>query len=96
MNIPEQIDIDGVIWKVKFDNTLQHKSTHGECDVSKLEIRICPNISQQQQEITFMHECLHAIWEMAGFQPDEKIEEEEICFRFARPILYLFTKNDLL
>lgn len=93
MNIPETVDIDGIVWKVIMDETIDN---NGETNANQLTIKIDPSINRHRQEITLMHELLHAILDMAGSQEDEKFDEEQIAHRLSRPILYLFEKNNLV
>jgi len=61
MDIPKRLKIGGHIYKVSLVGPDDLDKDCGECNVSKLEIKIKNNMPQSATEETLIHEALHAI-----------------------------------
>lgn len=59
MKIPSKIKIGAVVWKVSIEKLEDSKC--GSTNVKKLLIKIDSEQDKRAQELTFIHELLHAI-----------------------------------
>jgi Zn-dependent peptidase ImmA (M78 family) len=76
VRIPRKLTIRGKTWTVKLRKGLQ-KRAHavGLCEQHKKLISIDTGISRRDQELTLIHEILHAIWptNIVGDRTEEKL-----------------------
>jgi Zn-dependent peptidase ImmA (M78 family) len=57
--IPRALTVNGDRWRVLF-RPLSSKNLNGFCDYQRREIWIDSEMTQAEQEVTFLHELLHA------------------------------------
>jgi len=86
MKIPETITIGGVEWKIVMSKLLIDDECRGKCYKEKREIHVSPDLTDSTRDVTFIHEVLHAIFEMRGTTNDEEFTEEE-CVTALSPLL---------
>jgi len=84
MVIPKRLKIGGQIYTVTVAELPDDEC--GECSVVNNCIMIDKNLSRSQQEVTLVHEILHAI--------NSEIEEREIEF-MAQALYQVFSENKL-
>lgn len=92
--IPENIEIDGMIWSVTTSDAL---SDFGETRVDECKIFLREDVNHQVQDVTFWHELIHAIFATRDFKlvPDCSTDElEEQVAAFLGPALWAFFKSN--
>ncbi|MEK6882319.1 MAG: hypothetical protein AABY22_22055 [Nanoarchaeota archaeon] len=74
MKIPDKVKVGAHEYDIKFelDPSNDNDSCFGCISYKKLLIGIDPNYKQSQQEETFFHEVLHAIYHQLGLEDTEK------------------------
>ena len=78
MNIPNRLKVGGKIYTVeKTDKLTIGDRFMGECIYTELAIRIVPCKAKQMEEVTFLHEMVHAILNHLGYtnHNEKKIDE---------------------
>lgn len=80
MKIPNKIKIGGKRYSVKQTEYLSLGDDYvGECLYQDLEIHIRPTKSHTVQEITFLHEMLHAIYNHLGYSDHDEKKIDELA-----------------
>ncbi len=73
MNIPKHLKVGGFIYKVIVtEDLIMGEDCIGETNCADLTIKIRPNAAKEE---AFIHEMLHAIFNMQALKHDEKIIE---------------------
>jgi len=75
MKIPKSVKIGAYTYRVKYEKSLKrHKlgDVNGICDNEGLTIWLVKGMVGEQLKITFLHECLHAIESVYGFELGEE------------------------
>lgn len=78
MNIPSKLKVGGKIYTVEKTEELTIGDRYmGECIYTTLSIRIVPCKAKQMEEITFLHEMIHAIFNHLGYtnHSEKKVDE---------------------
>ena len=78
MNIPDKLKVGGKIYTVEKTDKLDFGYNYlGETVYCDLVIRIRPNQAKAMQEVTFLHEMLHTIFDHLGYKNhnEKKIDE---------------------
>lgn len=90
MNIPKKLKVGGKIYTVEKTDKLTIGDRYmGECIYTALYIRIVPCEAKQMEEVTFLHEMLHAILNHLGYtnHNEKRIDE------FANALHMVITDN---
>ena len=96
MKIPKKVKIGAHEYKIVFRDDLDDDN-FGVCRPRKLSIFIDEDVPQSQQEETFFHEVLHAIFSQNGLAKPWEPEKEERQVQILGHALYQFLKeNNLL
>ena len=96
MKIPNTIKIGAHVYDIVFRDDMID-SNFGVCRPSKLKIFIDSTVPSSQQEETFIHEVLHAIFSQIGMNDPNHPEDEEKQIQPLGHAVYLFLKeNNLL
>ena len=95
MIIPEKVKIGGTIWTVEFSDTILDDEEAGKCFSLHQKIVIANNIHRQQQEMTFLHELIHACIRQSGLSEKTKYTEEEFISALEAPFYSLLKENKL-
>lgn len=78
MNIPDKLKVGGKVYTVErtADLTIGDRFM-GECIYTTLSIRIVPCEARQMEEVTFLHEMIHAVYNHLGYtnHNEKKIDE---------------------
>ena len=61
MQIPKKVKVGGLMYSVTLKDEVASGEASGQMDTAKLEIEIDKKMKRGAQEITFLHEILHAI-----------------------------------
>lgn len=96
MNIPDKVKIGAHEYEIVFKDDFNDDLFMGMCKPSKLKIFIDGRLPRSQQEETFIHEVIHAIFAILGkgskVEADEEAEVQPLGHAF-----YQFLKeNNLL
>lgn len=75
VTIPKQFSLFGETYKVKKLVKIDKEDSWGEHDPIKNIIKIKKSLNQEQQEVVFLHEILHAVLSNLGY---EKLNEDEV------------------
>ncbi len=96
MKIPKKVKIGAHYYTIKFRDDLDDEN-FGVCRPSKLTIFIHSTTQQSQQEETFLHEVLHAIFSQNGLSNvwDPKKEEKDVQI-LGHAIYQFLLENKLL
>ena len=101
MIIPKKIKVGALMYEVFFSEDVTNESdAYGSTHNSKEKIFISPKYSKQRQEVTFLHELMHACFEMSGLNnrfENKKIEEiptAEDVVREVSILLYQVIKDN--
>lgn len=101
MKIPNKIKIGAYIYKIKFSEDVANEGDcYGSTHHSTENIFIAPKYSQAKKETTFIHELLHAVFEVAGLNHrfDTKNKEAlptcEDVVRETATVLYQVIKDN--
>lgn len=96
MTIPETIKIGAHTYAISFRDDMDD-TNFGVCRPNKLKIFIDGTVPQSQQEETFFHEVLHAIFSQIGLSmPDDMKEEERQVQSIAHSFYQVLKENNLL
>ena len=96
MKIPKKVKIGAHDYKIIFRDDLDDEN-FGVCRPKKLTIFIDEDAAQTQQEETFFHEVLHAIYSQVGLAKQWDPEKEEKEVQVLGHAFYQFLKeNDML
>ena len=74
MKIPKQIQIAGHVYDVKKSRkTADKEHVNGKIYYDQCEILLCDDcvLNKQEREVSFLHECLHAIFFTLNYPQDE-------------------------
>ena len=96
MNIPNKVKIGAHEYEIVFRDDLDSDDFMGVCRPSKLKIFIDGKLPQSQQEETFIHEVLHAIFHLLGKKEETANEEEKQVQPLGHAIYQFLKENDLL
>jgi Zn-dependent peptidase ImmA (M78 family) len=91
----KHIIIGGRLWTIKKDNSEHQEGRRGATFKELQEIRINPSIHPELQEVTLIHEILHACSDFVGIE-DEKLTEEEWIKRIAPTLTQVIKQNPYL
>lgn len=96
MNIPKEVKILGLIYKVEEVECIDVKNeeTAGEADHNNLVIRLKSNLSSTQKENTLIHEIVHSILESLG--DHEPSDDEKFVYRFSSVLHQVLKDNQSL
>lgn len=95
MKIPDKIQIAGKEWIIKFDNVqCDRENSYGLCNFHKGEItlqNIVNGIDKRKQDFideAFIHEIIHAIYNVVGKTQDENFicELSELLYQVIKQI----------
>jgi Zn-dependent peptidase ImmA (M78 family) len=96
---PRRLKVGAHIYKIRWKK-MGLKKDHGETDTNKSEILINTSLSKSQQQITLVHELLHAILEncphVSDTDPEELVEvSEEQIVTYQAPLLTNLLKDNI-
>lgn len=96
MNIPTRVKIGAHDYEIVFRDDLDDENM-GTCRPSKTKIFVDSTIATSQQEETFFHEVIHAIYSGYGLGVGLSRDDEEKQVQALGHAVYAFLKdNDLL
>ena len=75
MKIPKKVIIKGAEYKVMIVKQIDDDDSEGECDSNVKTIKIRKSLSKEQRELTFVHECFHAVLAEIHMQLPDDLEE---------------------
>lgn len=100
MKIPDEVKIGAHVYKVTFRSEEgEEDGRFGHCRARSLKIYIDDRVPQSQQEETFFHECIHAMfYAMHSFGRDRAgyDEEEKMTQSIGHAFYEMLKDNDLL
>lgn len=71
--------INNLTWTIKYDE-IDEKGTLGITDFTTLEIKIKPNLKEEVEDSTILHELVHALCESTSYMYcRDKISYEQLC-----------------
>lgn len=99
MSKPRKLKVGAHLFSIKWRKK-GLKQDHGETDTNKSEIWVNTSISKTQQQITLVHEMLHAMLEncsvLSESDPEEIVEvSEEQIVTYLAPILTQVMKDNI-
>lgn len=96
MNIPKEVKILGLVYKVEEVECIDVKNeeTAGEADHNNLVIKLKSNLSSTQKENTLIHEMVHSILETLGDY--ETSDDEKFVYRFSSVLHQVLKDNQSL
>src|SRR3989304_2371359 len=96
MKIPKKVKIGAHTYSISFRDDLDDEN-FGVCRPKKLMIFIDSTVPETQQQETFLHETLHAIFHQNGLANPWSPEKEERDVQILGHAIYQFlTENNLL
>ena len=99
MKIPKSLKIGGHVWKITHNKDVTNEGgCFGSTHPLTQRFFLDPEISQQKQEQTLIHEILHAIWWTNGMRSREELkkEEEYIIDSLSQGLYQVLKDNKLL
>lgn len=100
MKIPKEIRYSGLVWKIEESEPVSNEgNVFGSTHFRKQKIFIDPSENQLKKEQTFLHELMHVVWDVAGFNiryKDQKNLEEEVVTAMSHGLYGLMRDNNLL
>ena len=96
MKIPKRVKIGAHTYKVLFRDDLDDEN-FGVCRPRKLSMFIDETVERTQQEETFIHEILHAIFKQEGMSSPLSYEKEESQVqRLGHALYQVLKENNML
>lgn len=97
MKIPNKVKIGAHSYDIIFQDDVEEDGVFGTCRPRKLKIYIDDGVPKSQQEDTFFHEVLHAIFHQTGNStPWNPEKEERIVMSVAHSFYQMLKENNLL
>ncbi len=96
MNIPEQVIIGGIPFKIEMNPILTSESgdtCFGMCNNSEMVIKLHSGQPQESLQHTFFHEIIHAICNVYNIKSEG---EEEWIRHLVTPLYDTLTRNGIL
>jgi hypothetical protein len=94
MQFPSQVNIGPFTYSVKLEDDLWWHSTgnDGETDYATRTIHVHQDTDQNQTADTFLHECMHCMYQFMRLA-DKGQEEEETVARLSTALILFFKQN---
>lgn len=93
--IPARVQVGPHRYKVDVakPSGLTHEE-YGVTDVGRTTITLAPGMSGSQQRATFLHECLHAMLSLTGWDHRLGSKREEQLMRALEPVLLTWLREN--
>lgn len=93
MKIPSSVKIGGNIFDIVYTDNfdLGKVNVNGEISYQKRQIRLAPDLNEQEQQITFVHELIHGILQFMGEK--ELNDDEQMVEKIAQIINMFLVDN---
>jgi len=76
-SLPKGVQVGAHPFSVEYDRSLADRGKDGECYAPRCNIRIAENLAPSVEQVTTLHEVLHAVWADTPLNTDDTLAEYE-------------------